>query len=185
MLRFEGHAIVSVDGMIAGPDGTVPPALRNEADWRQYQSALDAAVLTVTGRRGHELNPNPGRRRLVVTRSVADLGPDPRDPRATLWNPQGLGFPEALAALGVLKGTVAITGLFDLFRPWYTTFQLSEMHTLVLPGGIPCFAAGHPRTVLTADGLRPAEVTLLDPAALVTTTRWTRPPSLDTGEANS
>lgn len=185
MLNFEGHAIVSVDGMIAEADGTVPPSLRNEADWRQYQAALDAAVLTVSGRRGHELNPNPGRRRLVLTRSVADLAPDPRDPLATFWNPAGMSFPEALAALGVTDGTVAITGLFELFRPWYTLFQLSEMHTLVLPGGIPCFEAGHPRTVLTADGFRPAAVALLDPAALVTTTRWTRPPSLDTPGPNS
>ena len=185
MLTFEGHAIVSADGMIADRDGNVPASLRSEADWRQYQAALDAAVLTVTGRRGHERNPNPGRRRLVLTRSVKALAPDPRDPRATQWNPAGLSFPDALAEIGIAAGTVAIAGLFDLFRPYVTAFLLSEVHTLVLPGGTPCFAAGHPRSILATDGLHPAEVALIDPAAMVTATRWQRTASLDTTGPNS
>ena len=184
MLHFEGHAIVSADGMIADRDGNVPAALRNEADWHQYQAALDAAVLTVTGRRGHERNPNPGRRRLVLTRSVKALAPDPRDPRATFWNPAGLLLPHALTELGIASGTVAITGVFDLFRPYVTAFVLSEVHRLVLPGGTPCFTAGHPRSILAADGLHPAEFALIDPAAMVTTTRWQRTGSLDTAGSN-
>lgn len=179
MLLFEGHAIVSADGMIADAAGNVPAGLRNAADWHQYQAALDAAVLTVTGRRGHEANPNRGRRRLVLTRSVARLAADPHDPRATFWNPAGLGFTGALEELGIDAGTVAITGAFAHFRPHLTAFLLSEAHGLVLRGGTPCFADGHPRAVLAADGLSPASVTLIDPAAMVTSTRWQRAPSLD------
>ena len=41
---IEGHAIVSVDGMIAAADGTMPPALRSEPDWRIFQAALDVAA---------------------------------------------------------------------------------------------------------------------------------------------
>jgi hypothetical protein len=172
MLSFEGHAIVSADGMIADAAGEVPPALRNDADWRQYQSALDKAVLVATGRVGHRRYPNPGRRRLVLTRAVEALTPDPEDPLATLWNPAGLSLGDVLESLGVKAGNIAITGLFDVFQPHLTAFQLSEQHRLVLPGGIPCFTGGHPRAVLTALGMRPASVELIDGPALVTSTRW-------------
>lgn len=174
MLSFEGHAIVSADGMIADAEGHVPASLRNDADWAQYQRALDRAVLVVTGRRGHENHPNPGRRRLVLTRSVARLGPDTRDPRATLWNPAALPLREVLAELGIEDGIIGITGVFDLFIADYTSFLLSETPSLVLPGGTPCFGIGHPRAVLTHAGLRPTRVELIDPAALVTSTLWTR-----------
>ena len=78
-LEFEGHAIVSVDGMIADAEGLMPAALRNDADWRLFQAALDGAALVVLGRLGHARHPNPGRRRLVVTRAVEALAPDPQD----------------------------------------------------------------------------------------------------------
>jgi hypothetical protein len=181
MLRFEGHAIVSADGMIADAAGDVPPSLRNEADWKQYQAALDEAVLVITGRRGHERNPNPGRRRLVLTRAVATFAPDPRDHRATLWNPAGMELDAVLARLDVASGVAAVTGVFGLFLPRLDSFLLSEVHGLVLPGGTPCFAAGHPRAVLAEAGMHPEEVRLLDPAAMVTSTRWV----LDSAGANS
>ena len=185
-IRLEGHAIVSADGMIADAAGEVPPALRNEADWKQYQAALDHVVLVVTGRRGHERFPNPGRRRLVLTRSVTLPTADTDDPLATLWNPAHLGFSEILAALGVTAGTVAITGVFDYFLVGYTHFQLSESNRLVMPGGTPCFAGGHPRHVLAGQGLLPGRPELIDPEAMVTSTLWSRPPpSLDSEPANS
>ncbi len=175
MLNIEGHAIVSTDGMIADAEGAYPAALRNDADWRHYQAALDASVLTVIGRRGHERHENPGRRRLVLTRAVAALTPDPSDANATLWNPAGIGFHDALFALGIARGTVAITGIFDLFAPLYTGFALSERHDLLLPGGTPCFASGHPRAALADAGLHPARVDIIDTVPMVTTTHWRRP----------
>lgn len=175
MLTIEGHAIVSVDGMIADGNGDYPPQLRNDADWAQYQSALDSAVLVVTGRRGHERHPNPGRRRLVLTRSVARWEIDPRDGRTTLWNPAEVPFAAVLSELDVAHGIVAITGVFDLFVGHYARFVLSESNALVLPGGTPCFSTGHPRVVLTGAGLRPGKPALIDPQAMVTTTLWSRP----------
>jgi hypothetical protein len=171
MLRFEGHAIVSVDGMIADASGEVPQALRNDADWRQYQAALDASVLVVTGRPSHERFPNPGRPRLVLTRSITDVAPDPRDPLATFWNPAGVSLEAVLRRIGIGDGTIAVTGLFDFFLPRLTDFLLSENNRLVLPGGRPCFAEGHPRAVLATRGF-PAAVELIDPTAMVTSTRW-------------
>ena len=174
MISVEGHAIVSADGMIADAVGEYPAALRNDADWGLYQAALDRAAVVVVGRRGHERFPNPGRRRLVLTRGVARLADDPKDRRATLWNPAGLGLREALGEIGVADGIVAITGVFDHFVGDYDRFALSESHRLLIPGGRPCFAGGHPRVVLADAGLVPETVELIDPDAIVTTTMWVK-----------
>ena len=176
-LAVEGHAIVSADGMIAASDGAMPESLQHEADWRVFQAALDRASLVVLGRKGHARHPNPGRRRLVVTGSVAGLETDPQDPRATFWNPAGLGIERVLAELGIKTGSLAITGgtgVFGLFLPHYTRFFLSEVQALVLPEGLPTFRAGHPRSVLSAAGLRPEALEILDENPLVTLTTWTR-----------
>lgn len=179
-VRFVGHALVSADGMIGDTAGEMPPALRNDGDWTRFQSALDQAALVVLGRKGHARHANPGRRRLVLTRSVDRLERDRTDARAWLWNPAGLGLGETLGELGVSGGTVAITGgtgTFDLFAPHFDSFDLAEMHHLVLPGGTPCFSRGHPRIVLASHGLRPGRTEVLDPPAAVTVTTWTIEPT--------
>lgn len=172
----EGHAIVSVDGMIAAADGSMPPALRNEADWRIFQAALDAAVLVVLGRLGHERHPNPGRKRLVLTRSVATLERDPADPLTHFWNPDGIEVADVLGQLGITSGTLAITGgtgTFDLFVPLFDRFVLSEVRELTLPDGVPCFSKGHPRLVLPGAGLAARDMELIDRG--VVQTQWVRP----------
>lgn len=176
-LRFHGHAIVTADGMIADAAGEMPGPLRNEADWRAFQTALDTAALVVLGRLGHERHPNPGRRRLVLTRAVSALTPDARDPLALLWNPLATSLARVLEALEIAEGVIAITGgtrVFDYFLGAYDRFDLSEVHRIVLPGGTPCFGADHPRVVLAANGLVPGESTPIDAAAGVTTTPWLR-----------
>lgn len=172
----EGHAIVSVDGMIAAADGSMPPALRSEADWHLFQAALDVAALVVLGRIGHTRHPNPGRRRLVLTRSVTDLQPDPADPLATLWNPAGMEIGAVLDQLGITEGTIAITGgtgTFDLFTPFYDRFVLSEVRGLTLDNGIPCFTKGHPRFVLPGAGLEARDMEMIDRG--VVQTQWRKP----------
>src|SRR5690606_29970611 len=130
-----------------------------------FQAALDDAALVVVGRLGHERHPNPGRHRLVPTSRVARLEADPGDGQAHLWNPAALGIAEVLADLGVVSGTVAVTGgrrVFDLFLPHYTGFRLSEANALVIRGGIPAFTAGHPRAVLAGAGHLPSRFEPLD-----------------------
>ena len=176
-LRFEGHAIVSADGMIAVADGTVPAALRNDIDWRQFQAALDGSVLVVLGRLGHRNHPNPGRRRLVFTGSVEGLAADPADANATLFNPAGATLAAALASFGIAGGTIAVTGgtrIFEYFLPLYDRFSLAEVQELGLPGGRPCFVDRHPRAALSAAGLLPRRFELIDPPAKVTLTSWQR-----------
>jgi hypothetical protein len=176
LVSYEGHAIVSVDGMIAATDGSMPAALRSEADWTLFQAALDRSVLVVLGRIGHARHPNPGRRRLVFTRSVSDLGADPHDPLATFWNPAGMRIDDVLVRLGIDQGIVAVTGgtgTFDHFLPLYDRFVLSEVRGLSLPDGIPCFSKGHPRFVLPGQGLVARDMETIDRG--VVQTQWIRP----------
>jgi hypothetical protein len=176
-IRFAGHAIVTADGMIADADGAMPPELRNDADWRRFQAALDEAALVILGRIGHQRHPNPGRRRLVLTRSIPGLASVPQDPLVHLWNPAGATIGDALRELGVTGGTIAVTGgtgTFDHFLERYDEFVLAEVHGSVLPTGRPCFSSGHPRVVLAAAGLVPAQVELVDRKAGVTETVWRR-----------
>lgn len=176
-IRFTGHAIVSADGMIADAEGAMPPGLRNDADWHRFQAALDQSVLVVLGRIGHQRHPNPGRRRLVLSRSVSRLASLPQDPLVHLWNPAGATIGDALRELGVTGGRVAVTGgtgTFDHFVDCYDEFVLAEVHGTVLPAGRPCFSAGHPRVVLAAAGLVPARAELVDGDAGVTETVWRR-----------
>ena len=174
-VEFEGHAIVSADGMIADAAGDMPEGLRNDADWRSFQAALDRSALVVLGRLGHQRHPNPGRRRLVLTRTVATMAEDPGDPLATLWNPAGLPIAAVLKRLGIDTGTVAVTGgvgTFDFFLPLYDRFVLAEVSGLNLPGGVPCFSSGMPRPVLAATGLTLQHSKMIDAGVLQES--WTR-----------
>ena len=96
-----GHAIVSADGMIADAAGLMLSPLRNEADFSLFQKALDEAAVVVVGRMGHERHPNPGRRRLVFTGSVASYAEDPGDRLAALYNPAGMELAQALQRMRI------------------------------------------------------------------------------------
>ncbi len=177
-IQYEGHAIVSEDGMIADAAGEMPDALRSEADWRYFQSALDRAALVVLGRKGHARHPNPGRRRLVLTTGIATLAPDSADPLAMLWNPAGLPIETVLDELGIAEGIVAVTGgtgTFDLFLPLYSRFVLAEVRGLSLPGGVPCFSKGHPRYVLPGAGYAARDMQLIERGVVQTTWQHTPP----------
>jgi hypothetical protein len=176
-VTVEGHAIVSADGMIADAHGEMPPVMRNEADWRFFQAALDRAALVVLGRLGHQRHPNPRRQRLVLTRSVAGLERDARDPRAHLWNPVGVTIDVVLERLGVEQGVLAVTGgtgAFDIFLPLFDVFVLAEVSGLRLPGGTPCFSGAPPGEALAAAGLIAGEAVMLDWSASLTQTVWRR-----------
>ena len=174
-LEIIGHAIVSADGMIADRHRQMPAALRNEADWRRFQAALDRSVLVVLGRLGHEAHPNPGRKRLVVTSRVAWLERDPNDDNTMLWNPDGISWRRVLAGLGIVEGVIAVTGgqrVFDLFLPGFTGFDLVTVAGVRIPDGVPCFSTGLPEEVLAGAGMVAGVTERL--ADGVTLTTWRR-----------
>ena len=182
MLRIEGYVIVSADGMIADAQGVMPDSIRNAADQKFFQAGLDRAAVVVHGRNSHEGGPRaPRRKRLILTRRIADLAPDPSHPNALLWNPAGATLERALATLGVADGTIAVIGgtdVFSMFLPRYDAFHLSRAARAKIPGGRPVFAAvgpdATPEDVLASHGLKPGARRDLDAAAGITVVTWQR-----------
>ena len=181
-LWIVGFAIASADGMIADRTGQMPDALKIAADQRFFAASLDRVDAVVHGRHSHEGQPNSARRRrLILTRRVSAIEPDPANPMARLWNPAGVSFSAACAALGVARGTVAIIGGTDVFGHFldigYDAFHLSRANKVRLPGGRPVFPqvpAQTPEDVLTSHGLHPGERRTLDAQADATLATWTR-----------
>ena len=180
-LRIEGYVIVSADGMLADTHRVMPDTLKFESDKQFFNAALDGADLIVHGRHSHEGQPNsPLRRRIIVTRTVADLADDPSNPKAVLWNPAGASFETVCDRVGVQTGTIAIIGgpdVFDMFMDRYDTFWLSQASQVRLPGGQPAFSGvprQTPQQVLAQHGLTAGENQILDEAHGVTVTPWRR-----------
>jgi len=179
--RIEGYVIVSADGMLANAAHVMPDELKIEGDKNFFTAALDRADLLVHGRHSGEDQPNsPKRTRIILSRKVAALAPDPANPKATLWNPVGASFEQATEAAGVPSGAVAIIGgpaVFDLFMDHYDTFWLSQASKVQIPGGEGCFPgvpARTPQQILNSHGLKAGAPQLLDKSEYVTVTPWRR-----------
>ncbi len=175
--RIEAYVIASADGMIADSSGVQPAALQFEADRRHFEQGLKRADAIVNGRHSAEPHPDaPHRRRLILTRKVPDLAPDPDNANARLWNPAGASFEAACAALGLSSGTIAVIGgpqVFSLFlKLGYDCFHLSRAVNVRLPGGLPLFG-GDPDAALRAAGLKPSPPQWLDDG--LSLTEWKRP----------
>jgi dihydrofolate reductase len=181
-LRIVGYAIVSSDGMLADSAGHMPDALKIDADQRFFAAGLNGAAAVVHGRHSSEDQANSRRRRrLILTRKISTIAPDPDNPMARLWNPAGASFADACRALGVDAGTVAIIGgteVFGLFLDiGYDAFNLSRANRVRLPGGRPVFPqvpAQTPEEVLASHGLKPGPRQVLDAQADATLVTWTK-----------
>jgi dihydrofolate reductase len=180
-LRIDGYVIVSADGMLADASHVMPDSLKFEGDKQFFTAALDRADLVVHGRHSFEDQPNsPRRTRIILTRAVGAVAPDPSNPKATLWNPAGASFESACDHAGVRTGTVAIIGgpdVFGMFMDRYDTFWLSLAPRVRLPGGEPCFPgvpAHSPQEILAAHGLKAGAAQILDSAEGVSVTPWRR-----------
>ena len=179
VLRIDGYVIVSADGMLANAAHVMPDELRFEGDKQFFTAALDRADLIVHGRHSYEDQPDsPRRKRVIVTRSIAAVAPDPSNPKVTLWNPAGATFEAACDHAGVHSGTAAVIGgpdVFGMFMDRYDTFWLSQAPRVRLPGGEPCFPGvpeRSPQAILAAHGLKAGEAQTLDPAGGVSVTPW-------------
>ncbi|HEY1782967.1 MAG TPA: dihydrofolate reductase [Roseiarcus sp.] len=174
--RIEAYVIVSADGMLADAAGVQPASLHFVADQRHFEDGLDRADLVVNGRHSAEEQPNSAsRRRLVLTRQVAGLAPDPDNANARLWNPAGASLEEACRALGLKGGTIAVIGgpqAFALFlRLGYDRFHLSRAVKVRLAGGLPLFG-GDPDAALAAGGLKALPPVQLEDGLILTD--WVR-----------
>jgi dihydrofolate reductase len=147
--RIEGFAIMCLNGAIADATGFMPDSLKLEADQGFFEKALDRAAIVVHGRMSYEGQPNsPKRRRLVLTRRVKALAPDPNNPNARFWNPAGASLEAACAAVGCRAGRVAVLGGPEAYSHFleigYDSFYLSCADKVRLRGGLPIFPPGRP-----------------------------------------
>ena len=179
--RFNGYVIVSAEGMLADSTGKMPDALKFAGDQAFFTAGLDRADLIVHGRHSFEDQPNsPRRTRIVLTRGVEAIAPDPANDKATLWNPAGATFEEACAVAGIEAGTVAVIGgpaVYAMFLDRFDVFWLSEAPKVHVPDGQGCFPgvpAQSPQAILAGHGLAASEVQLLDEAHDVRVTAWRR-----------
>jgi dihydrofolate reductase len=182
-LRIEGYVIVSADGMLADASGVMPDVLKFPGDQQFFSSALDRVDLIVHGKNSFEDQPNsPKRRRIILSRTIETVAPDPENANATLWNPADASFEAACSYAHVSTGTVAIIGgpdVFGMFMDRYDTFWLSVAPKVYLPDGEPCFPgvpAKSPQALLASHGLRADGVKMLDALHDVTVTAWRRVP---------
>ncbi len=180
-LRIEGYVIVSADGMLADSRNVMPDELKFEGDKAFFTAALDRADLILHGRNSYEDQPNsPRRTRIVLTRTVGAIAPDPSNPKSTLWNPAGASFEAACNHAGVRTGTVAVIcgpSVYGKFKDRYDVLWLTDAPHVTLPGGEPCFPgvpARSPQQILAAHGLRAGDAQLLDADDEVTVTPWRR-----------
>ena len=156
-------------------------SLKFSADWQFFERGLDGMVVVVHGRHWHEQQPrSPLRRRLILTRQVPTMAPDPSNGRALFWNPAGASFEQALAALDTPAGRVGIIGgtdVFAMFLDCYDVFHLSRAPGVRLPGGRPVFP-GVPRLipedVLASRGLHRGPQVVLDAAHGLAVVSWQR-----------
>jgi dihydrofolate reductase len=179
--RIEAYAIISTDGMLANSVGVMPDALKFDADQTFFAQGLDGVEAVAHGRHSHEQQPHSHlRRRLILTRHVPALAPDPSNPKALFWNPAGASFEQAWAALELPDGSLAAIGgteVFGLFLPDYDVFHLTRAPNVTLPGGRPVFPQVPrltPEQVLAENGLAPDAPQVLDAASGLSVVSWRR-----------
>lgn len=176
--RIEGYAIISREGMIATSDGSYPEQLRIPADQAFFHAALDRASAVISGRHSADDGPKP-RRRIVLTRQVQRIVPDPGNPNAVLWNPATAPFDEAWQKLNIDGGMLAVVGGTDVFALFltigYDAFYLTRALVSV-PRGRPVFpGVGHgvpAEDPLKKHGLVLKETRMLDPVTETVLHEW-------------
>jgi dihydrofolate reductase len=177
--RIEGYAIVSREGMIANADGSFPDGIKIDADQKFFHASLRKASAIANGKHSNEGGPESAARpRLILTRKIESLQPDPRNPKALLWNPKGASLEEAWARLGAKGDLLAVVGgteVFGLFLDMgYDDFFLSRAEASV-PNGRPVFPGGlTPEEALKRHGMMLKETRMLDQASNTTVEHWTR-----------
>lgn len=178
--RIEGFAVISREGMIAKGDGSFPEALKIPADQKFYQDSLDRAAAVANGRHSAEGGPKEAaRRRIILTRRVERVVPDPNNANAVLWNPISAPFEEAWMKLNIDGGTLAVVGGTDVFGLFlnigYDAFFLTRAEASV-PRGRPVFPGigknATPEDVLERHGMVLRNTRMLDEATNTRVEEW-------------
>jgi dihydrofolate reductase len=168
--------------MIADASGAQPDVLRIAADQKFFHAGLARADAVAHGRNSYEGGQQAIlRRRLILTRGIAGLANDPKNPKALFWNPAGASLQLAWRALGLSGGVLAVIGGTDVFGLFlelgYNVFYLTGVPDVRLPGGRPLFPgvpARTPQDLLASRGLKDSPARNLDVASGATLVTWRR-----------
>ena len=144
--RIEGFAIVSADGMIADETGVMPLALQRDADKVYFETRSRSSAAVVHGRHSQEIQPKTAlRRRLIATRSVAGVAPDPANPLGVASGTRPARRSRTRSRRSASRRTVAAIGgpqVYSLFlKLGYDAFHLCRAADVRLPGGLRCSRA--------------------------------------------
>ncbi|HTR83560.1 MAG TPA: dihydrofolate reductase [Reyranella sp.] len=180
--KIEGYAVISREGMIATSDGKFPEAIKVPADHKFYQDGVAAASAVANGRHSAEGGiGEPLRKRIVLTRRVNVLTPDPDNTNAILWNPATAPFEEAWARLGIDGGTLAVVGGTDVFGLFltigYDTFHLTRTDASVPRGRAVFPGVGKvttPEKVMMQSGLVLKGTRMLDASVNCRVEEWVK-----------
>lgn len=181
--RIEGYAVISREGMIATSDGKFPEQIKIPADHEFYQSAVAAASAVVNGRHSAEGGiGEKDRKRIILTRRVDVVTPDPHNPNALLWNPATAPFDEVWPRLGIDGGSLAVVGGTDTFGLFlsigYDAFYLTRTDASV-PRGRAVFPGVGPQLtpedVMAKHGLVHKGTRMLDPEVNCRVEEWVKP----------
>jgi dihydrofolate reductase len=179
--RIEGYAIVSDNGMIATANGTMPRALKFDADQDFFERGLNGVDIVVHGRHSRERHRcSDMRRRLILTRRIPSIANDASNRKALFWNPTGATLEEVLAVLGAPNDSIGVIGgtdVFGLFLDRYDTFFLTRAPGVQIPGGravFPEVPADSPEEVLAKHGLTKASSRVLDAKHGLELMTWSR-----------
>jgi len=178
-LRIEAYVVVGDDDCLCDRHGHMPSSLKNDAEWKFFQDGLDAADVTVLGRKSHDQTPNhKKRKRLIMTRSVGAMYANGLE---VFWNPLKVPLLAALEVFGLQERShLAVVGgqsAFDYFLKvpqQFTKFHLSRIHGVTIPGGRSVFSAaecddGSAASVLSDNGFAPQPAKTLDDGVDVVT----------------
>ena len=180
--RIEGYAVISTEGMIATADGKFPEGIKIPADHKFYQDSVAAPSAVANGRHSAEGgSKEKERRRIVLTRRVDVLTPDPDNPNAILWNPATAPFDEAWAKLGLDGGVAAVVGGTDTFGLFltigYDAFYLTRTDASVPRGRAVFPGVGRIATAeeaLTKAGLVHKSTRMLDASVNCRVEEWVK-----------
>ena len=178
--RIEGYAVISREGMIATSDGRFPDEIKIPADHEFYQASVDRASAVANGRHSAEGGPKEmARKRLILTRRINQLSPDPKNPNAIQWNPGTASFDEAWARLGIDNGVLAVVGGTDVFGLFlnigYDAFYLTKTEASVPRGRAVFPGVGGATTaaeVMAKHGLVLKDTRVLDEATNTIVEEW-------------
>ena len=178
--RIEGYAIISREGMIATSDGRFPEDLKIPADQKFYQDSLDRVSAVANGAHSAEGGPREKeRRRILVTRRVNMLTPDPHNPKVVQWNPGSTPFDEAWQRLNIDDGVLAVVGGTDVFGLFltigYDAFYLTRTDVSVARGRpvFPGVGKGTaPEEIMQKHGLVLRTTRMLDPDTNTRVEEW-------------